>query len=106
MSFLDLNDNCVTLTGLYNKISASYVNDATVTVTITDSSGGALVTAQAMPYVAASDGIYQTVIASTDVLGDDGDKVTVEVNGTAGDGSVFQAIESVYIYNRKLKGTS
>ena len=104
-TFLDLNDNCITLSSLFNKITQSFVNDAVVNVTIKDSDDVILVNAQAMPYVAASDGIYRAVIASADDLGDDGDKVSVEVNAVAGDGSVYQAIDlTVYIKGRNLSG--
>ena len=99
---LDLNDNCVTLTGLSNKISGAFVNDATTSVTIVDSTGATIVNAQAMPYVSGSDGVYQTVILSTVVLGD---AVTVTINAVAGDGSVFQVTEKVYVSSRKLNGT-
>ena len=106
-TFLDFNDNCITLNSLFDKIDQSFVNDAVVNTTIRDSDGAALVTAQAMPYVAASDGVYRTVIASTTDLGDDGDIVSVEVNAVAGDGSVYQAVdEAVYIKGRNLSGTA
>ncbi len=106
MSILDLNDNCITLTGLYNKIDASYENSATATVTITDSSGAVLVNAQSMPYVASSDGIYQTVIEASVDLGDNGAIVTVSVDATTGGGSTYNAQGSVYVYNRQLAGTA
>jgi len=100
-NILNLNDNCITLNGLFNKISNAFVNDATVTVTIKDGDT-VLVAAQSMPYVAASDGIYQTVILSTEVLPD---SVSVEVNAVAGDGSVYNAIdEEVSVSPRKLSG--
>tara|TARA_R110002096_G_scaffold367091_3_gene560438 strand:+ start:207 stop:533 length:327 start_codon:yes stop_codon:yes gene_type:complete len=106
-AFLDLNDNCITLNSLFDKIDQSFVNDAVVNTTIRDSLGVALVTAQSMPYVAASDGVYRTVILSSVDLGDDGDIVSVEVNAVAGDGSVYQAIdEAVYIKGRQLSGTA
>ena len=101
-TILDLNDNCVTLTGLFNKISKAFVNDATVTVTIRDGDT-VLIAAQAMPYVAASDGIYQTVIVSTTVFPTT--PVSVEINGVAGDGSVYQAKdEKTFVAPRKLSG--
>lgn len=104
-AFLDLNDNCVSLNSLLNKITGAFVNDATVTVTIKNTAGVDLVTAQAMPYVASSDGVYRTIIESTVDLGDDGDVVSVEVNAEAVDGSTYQAIdETVYIKGRKLSG--
>lgn len=104
-AFLDLNDNCVTLNSLFDKIDQSFVNDAVVNVTIRDIDDVILINAQAMPYIAASDGVYRTVIASTDDLGDDGDTVTVQVSAVAGDGSVFNAgPELAYIKGRKLSG--
>ena len=105
-SFLDLNDNCVTLNSLFDKIDQSFVNDAVVDVTITDTDDVVLVNAQSMPYVAASDGVYRTVILSTIDLGDDGDTVTVQVSAVAGDGSVYNTEPEVaYIKGRKLSGT-
>lgn len=98
---LDLNDNCITLTGLFNKVTSAFVNDATVSVTIKNDTA-TLVSAQAMPYVAGSDGIYQTVILSTVVLGA---VVTVTVDAVAGDGSVLQEAETVYVSSRKFNGT-
>lgn len=104
-SFLDLNDNCVTLNSLLNKITNTFVNDAVVTVTVRDIDDVILVNAQAMPYVVSSDGVYRTVILSTVDLGDDGDTVTVQVSAVAGDGSVFNTEpELAYIRGRKLSG--
>lgn len=105
-SFLDLNGNCVTLTGLFNKISSVFENDATVTVTITDVDGGVLVNAQSMPFVSGSDGIYQTVITGNVSLGNDGDKVTVEVNATTVGGFLYQAKSTVFVFDRQLSGTA
>ena len=106
-NLLDLNDNCVTLNALLDKVSGNYVNDAVVTVTVKDSDEVVLINAQAMPYVASSNGVYRTVIASTEDLGNDGDIVSVEVNAEAGDGSIYQAKdETVYIKDRKLSGVS
>tara|TARA_R110000851_G_scaffold22894_2_gene67620 strand:- start:35810 stop:36133 length:324 start_codon:yes stop_codon:yes gene_type:complete len=104
-SILNLNGNCITLTGLFNKISQVFENAATVTVTITDAGGVVLVNAQAMPYVVASDGNYQTVVAGNVSLGDDGDKVTVSVDGVTAGGFIYNATSIVYIYDRQLSGT-
>lgn len=101
-TILDQNNNCVTLTGLFNKITQAFVNDATVTVTVKDGDT-VLVNAQAMPYVAASDGVYRTVLLSTIDYPDT--PVSVEVNAEAGDGSIYEAKdEDVYISPRKLSG--
>ena len=101
-TLLNLNDNCVTLSGLFNKVTQAFVNDATVNVTIKDGDT-VLIAAQAMPYVASSDGIYQTVIVSTTAFPET--PVSVEINGVAGDGSIYQAKdERVFIAPRKLSG--
>lgn len=104
-SFLDLNGNCVTLTGLKNKITDAFENDATVTVTIKDAAGATLVAAQAMPYVADSNGVYQTVITGSVSLGDRGDIVTVFVDGVTSGGFLYNAEGEVRIYDRPLKGS-
>ncbi len=106
MSILDLNDNCVTLTGLFNKVSQTYENTATATVSITTAAGAPLVTAQSMPYITSSDGIYQAIIASTIDLGNDGEIVIVSVTATTGAGNVYHATGSVYVYDRQLAGTA
>jgi hypothetical protein len=104
-TFLDLNDNCVTLNNLFNKITETFVNDATATVTIKDSDGGILVNAEPMNYVSGSDGVYRAIIQASVDLGDDGDQVTVEVDAVAGDGSVYRSgPEVAYISNRCLCG--
>ena len=97
-TLLNLNDNCVTLTGLFNKITQAFVNDAVATVTIKD---GAitLVNAEVMPYVVDSDGEYRYVLPASTVLPES--SVSVEINATAGDGSVYHAKDDdVYIANR------
>ena len=106
MSILDTNDNCVTLEGLFNKVSQAYENAATVTVTITDSTGAVLVSALSMPYVTASNGDYRVVVPAATDLGDNGSIVTVAVTATTGSGSVYNATGSVYVYNRQLAGTA
>jgi len=101
--FLDLNNNCITLTGLVDKITEDFVNDAVVSVTIKDGETF-LVTSQAMPYVAGSDGVYRTVILSTVIMPD---IVTVIVDGVAGDGSIYQSEDDdVVVRGRPLSGAT
>ena len=105
MAFLDNNDNCIQLIGLKNDLTGGYVNDATVTATISDQLGAVLVAALPLAYVADSSGDYAGTVLSTDDLGEHGDKVVVEVTATSGDGSVFYAKDSKqFIYDRKLDG--
>lgn len=103
---LDFNNNCVTLNELFDKIANDFVSTAVVKVTIKNPAGDTLVNAQVMPFVAASDGKYRTVIESTVDLGDDDDTVSVEVIAEVGGVPVYQAKDAiVYIRNRKLSGT-
>lgn len=55
------NDNRILIEGLLNKAASTYLNSATVTVTLVDSTG-AQVSGQSWPttmsYIAASDGDY------------------------------------------------
>lgn len=78
---LTINDQCITLSGLKDKITDAFVNDATVEVTV--SKGGANVSGEtwplSMPYVAASDGDYRAVLKSTlDIAV--GDTVIIDVS--------------------------
>lgn len=93
------NDNCVTLTGLLNKVTGAFVNDATATVSLF-SATATLVAAQSMPYVAASDGVYRAVI---DDAVDLSTLVRTEVTATAGDGSVYKSIEASKSLVRSFK---
>ncbi len=65
------NDNVIELDGLKNKVADTFLNSATVTVTIVDK-GGVEVTGQtwplAMDYVASSDGIYRGTIEDVAVF--------------------------------------
>lgn len=66
-ALFELNDNCVTLTGLSNKVDGTFINDATATVTLQKDGAdvGGETWPLSMPYVAASDGIYRATIQDT-----------------------------------------
>jgi len=74
------NTNTVTLDGLQNSITAAYINDATVTLTIEDSDG-VEVTGETWPltmsYVATSDGNYRVAI---DAVLEDSEKYSAIIN--------------------------
>lgn len=59
-----LNEQWLEISGLQDGISAAYINDATVTATLYDSAGAAVtgINALALPYVAASNGIYRGLV--------------------------------------------
>lgn len=62
------NDNLLSIEGLKNSSSGSYMNDATVTTTLKDS-GGTAVSGQTFPislnYIAATNGNYQATLENT-----------------------------------------
>jgi len=61
------NDNVLQLAGLKNGIDELFINDATVTATINDSSGAdipGMTWPAAMTYISASDGSYQLLLDS------------------------------------------
>ena len=63
-SYFDENADCVTLSGLINKVTQEYENNAVVTVDIL-TSADVVIHTQNMPYVAGSDGDYRAVISET-----------------------------------------
>jgi len=62
------NDNLLSVTGLKNASSGSYMNNSTVTATLKDTAGD-VVTGQTFPitlsYIADSDGNYQATLENT-----------------------------------------
>jgi len=62
------NDNLLSIEGLKNSSSGSFMNDATVTATVKNS-GGSAVSGQAFPvslsYIAASNGNYHATLENT-----------------------------------------
>lgn len=63
-----LSDNVLELSGLKNEVTGAFINTATVTATLVDREG-VEVTGQswptAMPYVAASDGVYRGTLSDS-----------------------------------------
>ena len=82
------NSNILDLTGLLNAKASSYINDATVTVTIKDLDGNELTGISwpvTMAYVAASDGDYRATISEDLALVHKVNAVAhIEVDGGAG----------------------
>jgi hypothetical protein len=80
------NTNLLELLGLQDAIDSSYINDATVSVSLVDHNGVAI-TGQTwpttMPYVASSNGNYRCAILDTCVLAP-GQVHTAKINVTAG----------------------
>lgn len=80
------SDNLFEIRGLRNNADQSFVNDATVELTLLDEIGGTELSGQSWPlvlsYLAGSDGVYQGTIQDT-VVADDGDTAVakIEVDG-------------------------
>lgn len=76
------------MSSLVNPRTGSYVNDAVVTVSVTDRTGTTLTGPHAMDYISDSDGRYVGIIPIiTDSF--DGQRVIVVVEATAGSGYGF-----------------
>lgn len=58
------SDNLITLSSLYDIVSAAFVNNAAVSAVITDQYG-ATVTTVTLTYIAASDGNYQGLLPAS-----------------------------------------
>lgn len=96
-----LNDNLVSNpTPMTRSSSGAYVNDATVTMTLKDSSDVAVSGASALPmsYVTDSNGLYQGTLPNTLSL-TAGATYTLEISATSGSTVAFWAI-SVSVVNR------
>ena len=82
------NDNLLSVTGLKNASSGSYMNDATVTATLVDSTG-TTVTGQTFPvtlsYVADTDGNYQATLEDALSL-NEGSVYTATISATTSSG--------------------
>lgn len=82
------NDNLLQITGLQDAATGSYINDATVTVTLKDSAD-VEVTGQSWPttlgYVASSNGDYQATLSDQLALIDKADYVA-EITADGGSG--------------------
>jgi len=78
------NDNLVSLNGLKDQVSATFVNTATVNLTVTDTTNRVIAGPIAMPYVTGSTGNYQAILpASTPLQAGVSYRVTIQVTGPA-----------------------
>ena len=104
-ALFELNDQCVTLSGLVDKVSGAFINDATAAVTITRD--GVEVGGEnwplSMPYQTGSDGNYTGVIESTVEIVD-GEKVTVSIDVTTPAGGNANFKQVVPVKSRGLSG--
>ncbi|RWN11761.1 hypothetical protein [Mesorhizobium sp.] len=84
------NTNVIELSGLKSAVEGTFVNDASVTVTVKDKDG-ANVSGQswpaAMAYVASSDGLYRGILED-DLALVDGETYFAHVDADAGDNRI------------------
>lgn len=92
-------DNCIKLDALKRTSDDTYVNAATATFTLKawDDAAVAGAAAQAMPYVAASNGDYRGVLADTVTLVD-GERYWLEITATFGALVLFKRIACYAAY--------
>jgi len=79
------SDNAVQITGLKDVVTGSYINNATVTATMTDSSGSAVsgVGTINFTYISGSDGNYAGEVPAAAEL-TDGQQYTLTVTAAGG----------------------
>jgi len=92
------SDTLIELSALKRSATDTYVNDATVTMTLKDVNGVALVTGTSMAYVAGSNGKYQGTLQNTLTL-TAGYKYFLEITATRGTEVLFKRILCYAVYS-------
>ena len=97
------SDNLVRLDQLTNASTGAYINNATVTFTLKDSSGNIILSAQPMNYVAASNGRYEGTIpnANTSTMSVNS-TWTVEITAQSGSLVLFRRLSCIAKYRAAL----
>ena len=97
------SDNIVRLDALTNASSGAYINNATVTYTLKDSTGTVVLSNQTMIYVAASNGRYEgTIPQSTTSTMAVNAQYTVEITATQGGLTLFRKLSCIAKYRGAL----
>jgi len=97
------SDNIVRLDVLTNASSGAYINNATVTYTLKDSTGAVVLSNQSMTYVAASNGRYEgTMPQSTTTTMAVNAQYTVEISATSGGLTLFRRLSCIAKYRGAL----
>jgi hypothetical protein len=93
------SDNIVRLDALTNASSGAYINNATVTFTLKDSTGAAVLSNQSMSYVAASNGRYEgTIPNGTTATMTQNAQYTIEITATSGALVLFRKLSCIAKY--------
>jgi hypothetical protein len=101
---LRLNDNVLEILGLRNEITDAYINDATVTVTLTETDGTEIVGQSwplSLPYVAGSNGNYRVTLKDTLTLTDI-DEVIATIDADGGADLKFHADDKFRVLDRQV----
>src|SRR5207244_3075665 len=93
------SDNTVRLDALTNASSGAYINNATVTFTLKDSTGAAVLSNQTMSYVSASNGRYEGTIpnGTTSTMAQNA-QYTIEITATSGALVLFRKLSCIAKY--------
>ena len=93
------SDNIVRLDALTNASSGAYINNATVTFSLLDSSGNIILSNQTMTYVAASNGRYEgTLPNSTTSTMTQNAQYTIQITATSGALVLFRKLSCIAKY--------
>src|SRR5579871_4029289 len=101
--FLEANairsDNLVRLDQLQSASTGQYVNAATVSFVLKDTTGAVVQGATAMPYVAASNGRYEgTITAATSATLAQNGQYSIEITATYLGATLFRKLSAVAKY--------
>jgi hypothetical protein len=93
------SDNIVRLDALTNASSGAYINNATVTFSLLDSSGNIILANQTMTYVAASNGRYEgTLPNGTTSTMTQNAQYTIQITATSGALVLFRKLSCIAKY--------
>jgi hypothetical protein len=93
------SDNLVRLDQLQSASSGQYVNAATVTFVLKDSTGAVIQNTTTMPYVSASNGRYEgTITAATSATLAQNGQYSIEITATYLGATLFRRLSSIAKY--------
>jgi hypothetical protein len=97
------SDNIVRLDALTNASSGAFINNATVTYTLKDSTGNAVLSNQTMSYLAASNGRYEgTLPQSTTTTMAVNAQYSIEITAIQGGLTLFRKLSCIAKYRGAL----
>jgi hypothetical protein len=91
------SDNLVRLDSLTNTSSGAFINNATVTFVLKNSSGTVIVNTTTMNYVAASNGRYEGTIPNSTSLTQNS-QYSIEITAVGGGLTIFRKLSCIAKY--------